>query len=81
MLIMRVKEGQWIEIKHKSGDVIRVRLCNIRPRYRGRLDTVFDDDAHNFSIVRSDSEFVHTVPPPADPAPGPAPWQPRKARY
>jgi len=52
MLILRRKEGQWVEIKHKSGDVIRVRVYNIRTRYPGQLDLAFDDDARNFSIQR-----------------------------
>ncbi len=52
MLILRRKEGQWVEIKHKSGDVIRVRVYNIRARYPGQLDLAFDDDARNFTIQR-----------------------------
>ena len=52
MLILRRKEGQWVEIKHKSGDVIRVRVYNIRTRYPGQLDLAFDDDARNFTIQR-----------------------------
>ena len=52
MLILRRKEGQWVEITHKSGDVIRVRVCNIRTRYPGQLDLAFDDDARHFSIQR-----------------------------
>ena len=52
MLILRRKEGQWVEITHKSGDVIRVRVYNIRARYPGQLDLAFDDDARNFAIQR-----------------------------
>ena len=52
MLILRRKEGQWVEITHKSGDVIRIRVYNIRARYPGQLDLAFDDDARNFAIQR-----------------------------
>lgn len=52
MLILRRKEGQWVEIRHRSGDVIRVRVCNIRSRFSGQADLVLDDPAHNFLIQR-----------------------------
>lgn len=52
MLILRRKEGQWVEITHKSGDVIRVRVCNVRSRYPGQVDLALDDAAHNFIIQR-----------------------------
>ena len=52
MLILRRKEGQWLEIRHRSGDTIRVRVCNIRARYPGQLDLALDDPAHNFLIHR-----------------------------
>jgi hypothetical protein len=52
MLILRRKEGQWVEITHRSGDVIRVRVYNIRARAPGQLDLAFDDDDRNFVILR-----------------------------
>ncbi len=52
MLVLRRKEGQWVEITHKSGDKVRVRVCNIRARYPGQLDLAFDDEARNFAIQR-----------------------------
>lgn len=52
MLILRRKEGQWVEITHKSGETIRLRVYNIRSRYPGQLDIAFDDDARNFTIQR-----------------------------
>ena len=52
MLVLRRKEGQWVEITHKSGDTIRVRVYHIRTRFPGQLDLAFDDDAHNFLIQR-----------------------------
>lgn len=62
MLVLRRKEGQWIEITHKSGDTVRVRVYNIRTRHPGQLDLAFDDDAHNFLIQRPE----RGVPAPAE---------------
>jgi hypothetical protein len=52
MLILRRKEGQWVEIRHRSGDLIRVRVYNIRTRNPGQLDLAFDDEAHHFQVQR-----------------------------
>jgi hypothetical protein len=52
MLVLRRKEGQWLKITHKSGDVLWVRTCNIKPNFPGRLNLLLDDDAHNFAIER-----------------------------
>jgi hypothetical protein len=52
MLVLRRKEGQWVEITHKSGDTVRLRVYNIRTRHPGQLDLAFDDDDHNFLIQR-----------------------------
>jgi len=52
MLVLKRKEGQWVEITHRSGDTIRVRVYNIRARYPGQLDLAFDDTELNFQIQR-----------------------------
>lgn len=52
MLILRRREGQWVEITHRSGDTIRVRVYNIRARQPGQLDLAFDDDDRNFRVHR-----------------------------
>lgn len=52
MLVLRRMDGQWVEITHKSGDVLRFRvydLCNEGP---GRAHLAFDDPARNFEIQR-----------------------------
>jgi sRNA-binding carbon storage regulator CsrA len=54
MLVMRRKEGQWIQITHSSGDRIRIRVYNIRSRYPGHLDLAFNDPAHQFTIRRGE---------------------------
>jgi hypothetical protein len=60
MLVLRRREGQWIEIAHKSGDTIRIRLYNIRSRFPGQLDMLFDDGAHNFEVRRSERALPYT---------------------
>ncbi len=52
MLVVKRKEGQWIEIQHKSGDRLRIRVYNIRPRFPGQLDLAIEDDALNFEVQR-----------------------------
>lgn len=52
LLILRRKEGQWVELTHRSGDTIRVRVYNIRARYPGQLDLAFDDNERNFQVQR-----------------------------
>jgi hypothetical protein len=56
MLVLRRKEGQWVEITHRSGETIRIRVYNIRARYPGQLDLAFDDSARNFMIHRPERE-------------------------
>lgn len=54
MLVLRRKEGQWVELTHRSGDTIRVRVYNVRARPGGapQLDMAFDDNDHRFTIQR-----------------------------
>lgn len=52
MLVLRRKEGQWIEVTHKSGDVLRVRVYNLCVDAPGRINLAFDDAEHNFDIQR-----------------------------
>lgn len=52
MLVLKRKEGQWVEITHRSGDLIRIRVCEIVAGYPGHLNLAFDDEARNFEIQR-----------------------------
>lgn len=53
MLVLKRKEGQWIEVTHsKSGDVMRIRVCKIEAGNPGHLNLAFEDDARNFEIQR-----------------------------
>ncbi len=54
MLVLKRKEDQWIEIKHKSGDRLRIRVYNIRPRFPGHLNLAIEDDALNFEVQRQE---------------------------
>lgn len=52
MLVLKRKDGQWVEITHKSGDVLRVRIYKIEPGLPGHVNLAFDDDARHFEIER-----------------------------
>lgn len=55
MLVLKRKEGQWVEIIHKSGDILRFRTYHISggdDDTPGRLDIAFDDPERNFEIQR-----------------------------
>lgn len=52
MLVLKRKEGQWVEVIHKSGDVLRMRVYHIDAGPPGRLDIAFDDAPRNFRIER-----------------------------
>ena len=52
MLVLKRKEGQWVEVTHRSGDILRIRVCKIEPGHPGHLNLAFDDSARNFEIER-----------------------------
>ncbi len=52
MLVLKRKEGQWVEVTHRSGDTLRIRVCKIEPGQPGHLNLAFDDDARHFEIER-----------------------------
>lgn len=58
MLVLRRKEGQWIDVTHKSGDVLRVRVYNLCADAPGRINLAFDDAEHNFDIQRPERAEV-----------------------
>ncbi len=57
MLVLKRKEGQWVEITHKSGDKIRIRVYRIREGFPSQLDLAFDDEARNFEIQRPERKL------------------------
>jgi hypothetical protein len=70
MLVLKRKEGQWIEITHKSGDFLRFRVYDICGDAPGRANLAFDDPARNFEIQRPERPLHRDG---AHPAPGPRP--------
>ena len=52
MLVLKRKEGQWVEVTHRSGDVLRIRVCKIEGGDPGHLNLAFDDDARHCEIER-----------------------------
>lgn len=61
MLVLRRKEGQWIEVTHKSGDVLRVRVYNLNGPQPGSCSLAFKDVARNFDVHRP--ERVQAISP------------------
>ena len=54
MLVLRRKEGQWIEVTHRSGEVLRFRVYDVSGESGapGRVNLAFDDPDRNFAIQR-----------------------------
>lgn len=56
MLVLKRREGQWVNIVHTSGDVIRIRLYEIKENDKLQLGPsvclAFDDPDRNFDIQR-----------------------------
>ncbi len=52
MLVLRRSEGQWVEVTHRSGDVLRFRVYDLCGEVPGRVHLAFDDAARNFDIQR-----------------------------
>jgi hypothetical protein len=78
MLVLKRKEGQWVNILHKSGDMIRFRVYQICGGEPGRASLAFDDEARNFEIQRPERIFhgavsvhSHQLPLPAAACPQP----------
>ena len=63
MLVLRRKEGQWIDITHRSGDVLRVRVYDLRSR-TGQVSLAFDDADRNFAIQRPEAAIPDPDPEP-----------------
>ncbi len=55
MLVLKRSDGQWVEVVHRSGDVLRIRAYDLRPGPAGRpgrLHLAFDDPPRHFTILR-----------------------------
>lgn len=58
MLVLKRREGQWVEVTHRSGDVLRIRVYAIEPGQPGYLNLAFEDDARHFAIERPERHRV-----------------------
>lgn len=65
MLVLKRKNGQWIEVLHKSGDLLRFRVYDICGDAPGRANLAFDDPARNFEIQRPERPIQRGGPRPA----------------
>jgi hypothetical protein len=58
VLVLKRKEGQWLEVTHSSGDTVRIRLYDVEIRMNsegrmvGQAHLAFDDPDRNFEIER-----------------------------
>ncbi len=52
MLVLRRKDGQWIEVTHRSGDVLRFRVYDVCGEESVHVNLAFDDPSRNFVIQR-----------------------------
>jgi hypothetical protein len=66
MLVLKRKEGQWVDIIHRSGDVIRLRVYDIQSSSGtpSRANLAFDDSARNFEIRRPERKTIAPRPTP-----------------
>ena len=69
MLVLKRKEGQWVEVTHRSGDVLRIRVCKIEGGTPGHLNLAFDDDARHFEIERPERRHQAKVNPAVEAVP------------
>lgn len=70
MLVLKRKDGEWLDIRHRSGDVLRVRVYGIKGHQPGRVNLAFDDPDHHFDIQRPERPLrlaEPTTAPDADP--------------
>jgi sRNA-binding carbon storage regulator CsrA len=58
VLVLKRKEGQWTEVLHRSGDLIRIRVSQVDC---GVVNLVFDDPRRNFEITRPERKALDDV--------------------
>jgi hypothetical protein len=63
MLVLRRSDGQWVEVTHRSGDVLRFRVYDLCREGAGRIHLAFEDSERNFNIQRPERSLA------ANPAP------------
>lgn len=61
MYIVRRKDGQTIEVTHRSGDVVTIHV-GVSKSGR-KVELAFDDPSHNFKILRREEKPVDFADP------------------
>lgn len=62
MLVLKRRDGQWVNIVHASGDVLRIRVQQVGIDGQGRVNLVFDDDDFRFTIQRPERTLAADLP-------------------
>lgn len=61
-LVLTWRRGQWIEITHKSGDVMRIRVADFPDRPEGiAVKLAFEDAPRNFEVGRKSATIRETA--------------------
>lgn len=66
MSVLNRKEGQWVEITHRSGDVIRFQAYGIEADAGGARVNLAFDDTRDFSVSRPERLSVVGRPNPVE---------------
>jgi hypothetical protein len=64
MLVLRRTDGQWVEITHRSGDVMRFRVYDLHRQPPGQVHLAFDDPHRHFTIQRPERLARQAATPP-----------------
>ncbi|GIW86170.1 MAG: hypothetical protein KatS3mg108_0494 [Isosphaeraceae bacterium] len=70
MLVLKRKDGEWLDIRHRSGDLLRIRIYGIKGQHPGRVNLAFDDPEHHFDIQRPERPLRLVASPPPAPESG-----------
>lgn len=62
MLVLRRRDGQWVEVTHRTGDVLRIRVYSRGGDQPGETNLAFDDPDHHFSIQRPERVVKAAIP-------------------
>lgn len=63
MLVLKRREGQWVELTHHSGDTIRIRVGRVDLGHPSSVNLTFDDTPRNFEIERPERKRKPEVVP------------------
>lgn len=62
MLVLKRYDGEWIEVEHvDSGDLIRIRVYDIKAGRKRQASLAFDDKPRKFNIYRPERQDTPTL--------------------